>query len=190
MLAIGINLVKVDYNRETVLVHHLTDDVTGKALPICGAGTENLMSERDAEGLLEDIKRGRDPLFGDNSSRMCERCRAIYLAPGIEEEKSERRLTRWRRKEARRNLIEEYERQVIAQWLGKCPKCQRNIEVKEPLGYSSAEAYCESCGLDWTFSVSTEHSGRFVIWADDETEKYKGRAEGHIKLKEICWEWQ
>jgi hypothetical protein len=44
---------------------HLTDDVTGTPLPICGADIENLMGGGPADGLLADIKHGRDPLFSD-----------------------------------------------------------------------------------------------------------------------------
>ena len=69
MLRIGINLIKVDYNRETVIVHHLADDVTGRPLPVCGADIDDLTDGGPADGLLADIERGREPLFDDDSSR-------------------------------------------------------------------------------------------------------------------------
>lgn len=77
MLAIGVNHSKEDFNRTTIFVHHLTDDVTSEALPMCGADIESLMSGRPADGLLADIRRGRDPLFSDNSSRGRERPRHV-----------------------------------------------------------------------------------------------------------------
>lgn len=189
MLGIGINLIKADYNRTTVFVHHLTDDITGTPLSICGADIENLMGGGPADGLLADITRGREPLFSDDSSRMCERCRAIYLSPGTEEQKSKRRLERWKRKEARRQLIREYERRIVEQLLARCPKYRQEMKLREPGGYSSADATCESCGLEWAFLVSARDGGRFTVWTDDESGKFSGRAEGHIGTESLEWIW-
>jgi transcription elongation factor Elf1 len=189
MLAIGVNHSKEDFNRMIVYVHHLTDDVTGEPLPICGTDIENLMGGGPADGLLEDIKRGRDPLFSDDSSRMCERCRAIYLAPGTEEQKSRRRLKRWEGRQARRRLVKEYERRIAEQRLACCPRCQQAMELQTAGGYSSADATCSSCGLEWAFLVSVSHDGSFVVWADDASEKFSGRAEGHVNIEDLEWGW-
>jgi transcription elongation factor Elf1 len=190
MLRVGVNYAKVNYDREEIFVHHLTDDVTGKPIPICGAGLYDLTDAGDADSLIETIKQGWKPFDTSESSRVCERCRRIYLAPGEEAEKSKRRLARWKRKEARRKLIEQYEQVVIETWPEHCPNCQSKTIVGEPRGFSSAQAKCQTCNLDWNFLIAAQVSGSFIIWADDETEKYSGRAKGDVNLKEISWEWK
>lgn len=190
MLRVAVSYRKVNYNRDELFVYHLTDNITGKPIPICGIDAYDLTDEDEVDWLLQRIRERRNPIIDYERSRICERCRTIYLSPGEEEEKSKRRLARWKRKEARRKLIENYEQKVIENWLGHCPKCQSKVAIKEPRGYASCEARCESCNLEWTFSISAQLSGSFVIWAYDETERYNGKAKGHIKLKEINWEWK
>jgi len=190
MLRVGVNSVGTDYNRETVYVHHLTDEIAGKTIPICGADIFSLIDGGDADSMIDLITRGQKPFSDDGSSRMCVRCARAYLAPGTEEEKSEKRLVRWRRKEARSKLLESNKLLVLSQWLNRCPKCLETIVVKEPPGYYSAGAYCDRCRLEWSFLISVEPSGSFVIWADDDVEVHSGRAEGHINLKEIVWNWR
>ncbi len=43
---------------------------------------------------------------------MCGRCKRACVGQGTEEEKSERRLARWKRKEARSKLVKGYEETV------------------------------------------------------------------------------
>lgn len=194
MLSIGINLVTTDFNRKEVLVYHVCDDVTGKVLPVCGADIE-LSDDGDATRLIEEIRRGvvplfPDPLFDEAARRMCRRCQKVCLSPESEEKKSERRLTRWRRKEANARLVKSYKLSVLKRHLNRCPKCGEVITIKEPLGYLDASADCGGCGLRWNFSILAEPSGRFVIWADDDTEQHRGMAKGQIALDDVAWEWR
>lgn len=79
---------------------------------------------------------------------------------------------------------------MIEMWLARCPKCHTKVGLMEPQGFSSAEAHCEVCGVDWRFFISAQESGTFVIWVDDEAEDVSGKATGHIELKELNWEWR
>jgi hypothetical protein len=147
------------------------------------------MDGGDADDLVVRIIAGSDPLFSEDSSKMCARCGSIVLAPGDEEEKSRRRLARWKRKEARRKLVENYEKEIIARWLGNCPICRERIEIPEPSGYGS-ESQCKQCDIKWTLSILAEHTGTFRIWIDDETERHQGKATGHVRRETINWEWR
>src|SRR5712671_7893828 len=104
MLSIGINLVKRDFNRKSALVYHICDDVTGKVRPVCGADIE-LSDNGDASDLLEKLRESQ-PLFAESiwddesTSEMCGRCRRVCLSSEAESKQSEKRLARWRRKEA------------------------------------------------------------------------------------------
>jgi CelD/BcsL family acetyltransferase involved in cellulose biosynthesis len=44
----------------------------------------------------------------DDAERMCGRCKQICLSSGTEEEKSGKRLARWKRKQAQLKLIEQH----------------------------------------------------------------------------------
>jgi hypothetical protein len=195
MLSIGINLVTTDFNRKEVLVYHLCDDVTGKVLPVCGADIE-LSDNGDATSLIEKIRSGAVPLIPDSqfdeaaARRMCRRCQKVCLSPESEEKKSERRLTRQRRKEANAKLVKSYKQSILKQHLNRCPKCGEAITINDPLGYLDASADCGGCGLRWTFSILAEPSGRFFIWADDDTEQHRGIAKGQIALDDVAWEWR
>jgi len=189
MLEIGVHVVTVDYNRTTILVHHLTDDVTGVRRPICGTEIDKLFNEGDPNYLLEKIRCGTTPLFDDASSQMCGRCSRIYLSPGSDELKSERRLTRWKRKKTRDETVETYKELIFTRWLNKCPKCQSTISIQEPSGYNTAEADCSICKVRWSFIVSAKANGRFVIWVEDTGDEYSGKTEGHIEIEQIDWNW-
>lgn len=188
MLSIGVHLITTDYNRKSVLVHHLLDDVTGKPLPICGADLE-LHSDGDAADFVEAIQRGDEPISNDDSERMCGRCKRICLSPGSEEEKSTKRLKRWNRKQAKLKVIETYEQEIIAQQLDRCPKCRSLLNAREPLGYEDHHANCDGCFLEWTFGILARADGTFTVFADDASEQHSGRAQGQVGLKEMVWKW-
>lgn len=195
MLSIGVNLVTTDFNRKEVLVYHICDDVTGKVLPVCGADIE-LSDNGDATGLIEEIRRGVVPPLSDSqwdeaaARRVCGRCQKVCLSPESEERKSERRLARQRRKETNAKLVESYEQSILERHLNRCPKCGQAITIEEPLGYLDGSADCGACGLRWDFSILAEPSGRFVVLADDDTEKHRGSAKGHVKLDAVTWVWR
>ena len=121
MLSIGINLVSTDFNRKEVLVYHICDDVTGKVLPVCGADIE-LSDDGDATSLIEDIRRGVVPPLPDSqwdeaaARRVCGRCQKVCLSPKSEENKSERRLARQRRKETNAKLVESYKQSILERY--------------------------------------------------------------------------
>jgi hypothetical protein len=195
MLSIGINLVTTDFNRKDVLVYHICDDVTGKVLPVCGADIE-LSDNGDATSLIEEIRTGVVPPLPDSqwdegaARRVCGRCQKVCLSPEPEEKKSERRLTRRRRREANAKLVESYKQSILKEHLSRCPKCGDAITIKEPLGYLDGSADCGGCGLRWDFSILAEPNGRVIIWADDDTEQHKGTAKGQIPLDGVTWEWR
>src|SRR5215211_5658656 len=126
MLSIGVHLITTDYNRRSVLVHHLLDDVTGEPLPICGADLEP-RSDGDAGDFVEAIQRGAEPMSKDDSERMCGRCKRICLSPGTEEEKSAKRLERWKRKQAKLRVIEKCKQTIITKQLDRCPQCGSSL---------------------------------------------------------------
>jgi hypothetical protein len=132
MLSIGVHVITTDYNRRTVLVHHLLDDVTGKPLPICGADVE-LNNDGDASDLVEAFQRGDDPVSKDDSERMCGRCKRICLSSGTEEEKSKKRLVRWKRKQTELKIIERHEQTIIRKF-DRCPKCLAVLNADQERG--------------------------------------------------------
>jgi hypothetical protein len=189
MLSIGVNLKKVDYNRKDVIVHHVTDDITGKPLPICGAKVDNLLSGIDAEYVLENLGRADFDYFRDETDLICERCKKIYLSPESEEGKSKKRLRRWEEKENRKRLVNQY-KDELTKYSEKCPKCEKVTRSAKPLGFSFASTTCDSCGVKWTFFGSAKHTGQFEIWVRDETRVHDGKLSGHIHDSETRWEWR
>jgi hypothetical protein len=190
MLKLGVNSVGTDYNRKTIYVHHITDDITGKSVPICGADIYDFTDGGEAEPYLAILNQGRNPFDGDTSSRMCGSCIRAYSSKGSDEEKANRRLARSRRKEARAGKIKANKQTIISEWLHRCPRCQQPLIMAEPLGYTDAEGECKHCPLKWSFSILAEPSGNFVIFADDEDERVGGRGQGNIELKTIDWTWR
>lgn len=188
MLSIGVHVITTDYNRRTVLVHHLLDDVTGKPLPICGADIE-LNNDGDAADFVEAFQRGDDPVSKDDSERMCGRCKRISLSLGTEEEKSEKRLARWKRKQTQLKLIEQH-KQTLIRKLNQCPKCLSALNAEEARGYETFYAVCRGCDLEWMFVISPKADGTFTAWADDASEKFEGTAKGHVEFQEIIWKWR
>lgn len=188
MLGVGINVVSADYNRRTVIVHHLTDDISGQPLPICGADITDLSNDGDATGLLEDIRLGKEKLFSDESSRMCGRCCRIYLRPGTDEEKSVQRLNRWKKRQAREEQLKTYKKLIIARHLNLCPTCDSTITPQPPEGYDDAEGVCTVCNVTWSFSVLPKPTGEFAIWAHEE-EKFRWRVNGNIQNPQVKLEW-
>jgi len=190
MLSIGVNFRRIDYNRKGVMVHHVTDDIVGKPLPICGANADNLLSCDDAEYVLENLGRADFDYFKNETDVMCGRCKKIYLSPKPEEEKSKKRLSRWNENENRKRLIKKYESE-LTKYLEKCPKCEEVTKSAEPLDFSRAyTTACDSCGLVWTFLRIAKHTGQFVIWVRDETRLHDGKLSGHIHDAEMSWEWR
>lgn len=189
MLSIGVNLKKVDYNRKTVIVHHVTDDVTGSALSVCGAKIDNLLPGIDADYILEKLSQDDVSYFRDDDDVLCERCKKIHLSPQSKEEQSRNRLRRAKEKEAKKQLIKHYEGQLI-QYLKKCPRCETVTRSAEPLGFSFASTICDSCGVTWTFFGSVKHTGKFEIWVRDEPRLHDGKLHGHINDTGLLWEWR
>jgi hypothetical protein len=176
MLSIGVHVITTDYNRRTVLVHHLLDNVTGKPLPICGADIE-LKNDGDATDLVEAFQRGDDPVSKDDSEQI------------TEEEKSKKRLVRWKHKQSQLQLIEQH-KQTIIRKLDRCPKCLSALNAEEARGYETFYAVCSGCDLEWMFVVSPKADGTFTAWANDASEKFEGTAKGHVEFQEIVWKWR
>ncbi len=189
MLSVKINVKKVDFNREILLVHHITDDVTGQAVPICGAKVDSLVGGCDEEYILENLgKPGFD--YFKNDDEMCSRCAKAHLAPGTDEKKSQRRLRRWNQKKEREAQKKNFETQIVSNFLAQCPKCSGKLTPQDEYGYSSMTSACTNCNLQWDFFVSVKHSGTFVVWAHDEFREYDGKLEGRINQESPAWIWR
>lgn len=190
MLSLGINVKKVDFNRKTILVYHIADDVTGKPTPICGAKIDSLSDSPDIDYILANLDKPDFDFPSDEEDIFCSRCKKVQLSPGSDEAKSRRRLARFTQKKRRHELVKFYEKKIFEELLGECPKCKNKLIVEEPYGNSSVSAACDHCKLRWDFLISAKHTGSFVVWVHDESRTQDGKAEGFVTDKKLEWIWR
>jgi len=161
MLQTAFNLVNSDFNRTCVAVWHVLDDVTGQPLPICG---DDRLELTLCEGIVtvEGLAQGSHLPEGDEA---CGRCLRALTAPGTDEEKSQRRLLRARRKKKAQRLEAELRPLVIQNYLNRCPICNSPLSQSEP-GFTHYVGKCENnaCGREWSFNIEIKGSGKFEIW--------------------------
>ncbi len=190
MLSVGINVKKVDFNRKTMLVYHVTDDVTGNPLPICGAKIDSLVSGSDVEYILTNLGREDFDYFKSDDSMMCSRCETVHLSPASDEDKSRKRLRRFELKQNQKKLKGSYEKQLAERYLNKCPKCGCQTESILTISPLFSDTFCKRCEVKWDFLGSVKHTGEFSIRVSDESGNQNGRIHGLIREPGPFWEWR
>lgn len=149
--AVYVNVKKINFNQDTVLVYHITDDVTGSPKPICGARPKSLSSVGDLDEYVKNFTGIPSPVNTDD--QYCVRCSKAYHVKFDASTASRKRLERYQHNLSNNHRLE-LEQKVISSQLSQCPLCELGTLSRSYSEYSllDCSAFCSGCNVTWRIS--------------------------------------